>query len=211
MLKVKFFPNSKNNLRCGQACMQMILDYYYPKKSFSKKKLNELLKIKNKKMYSFPEMQVAVLSKLDIDSKYYTTADDDRYYKKGKEYLLNIYPKNVAEKIWKMSNFNLSKPFFKKAQKEGRYIHKKLSFKEIEDFFEKKYLVSPVINLKTLENKKGYVGHSILITDINKEFITFHDPGLPPIENNKIKRKDFIKSWKSSGTSNTVVIVFGKK
>lgn len=211
MLKVKFFPNSKSGLYCGQACMQMILNYYYPEKSFSKKKLNEFLKIRSKKMYSFPEMQVAVLSKLGVDSKYYTTADDDRYYKKGKEYLLNIYPKNVAEKIWKMSNFKLAKPFFKKVQKERRYIHKELSFKEIENFFKKKYLISPVINLKTFENKKGYAGHSILITDIDKEFITFHDPGLPPVKNSKIKRRDFIRSWKSPGTSNTVVIVFGKK
>lgn len=70
MLNVKFFPNTKRDIHCMQACMQMILKYYYPNKTFSKKKLNELLKIKNKNMAVFPDMAVIVFSRLGINSKY---------------------------------------------------------------------------------------------------------------------------------------------
>ena len=194
-----------------QACMQMILNYFYPKKKFSIKKLSELLRIKNKKMYCFPEMTVAVLSDLGINAKYYTTSDDIKWYKEGKKYLLENYPKQVAEDIWKMSNLKISKPFFKKVLKEKRYIHKKLSFEDIKKFFKKGYLISPVININVFEKRKGYSGHAILITDINKKFVTFHDPGLPPIPNSKISKQNFIRAWQSPGTDNTIIVVFGKK
>lgn len=105
----------------------------------------------------------------------------------------------------------MSKPFFKQALKEKRYIRKKLSFEELETFFRKGYLICPVINLRTLEGKSGYDGHAVLITDIDKEHVTFHDPGLPPKPNNKLRKTDFIKSWRSKGTDNTVVVAFGKK
>lgn len=211
MLKIPFFPNDKTDLHCMQACMQMILKYYYPSKHFSIKKLNELLEIGNKKMYGFPEIAVVVLSDLGIDAKYYTSSDDKAWYDKGKEYLLEEYPREVAEDIWKMTDFKIQKPFFKRALKEKRFIRKKLSFNDLEIFFKKGYLVSIVININVLENKKGYAGHATLITDINKDFIIFHDPGLPPMPNNKLKKKDFIKAWQSPGTGNTVIVVFGKK
>lgn len=211
MLKIPFFPNDKTDLHCMQACMQMILEYHYPNKKFSIKELSKMLKIGNKKMFGFPEMAVVVLSDLGINAKYYTSSDDKKWYNKGKQYLLEEHPKEVAEDIWKMTNFKVQKPFFKKALKEKRYIHKKLSFKDLEDFFKKGYLISPTININVLENKKGYSGHAILITDIGNRLITFHDPGLPPRPNNKIKKSDFIKAWQSQGTDNTVIVAFGKK
>jgi len=194
-----------------QACMQMILKYFYPEKRFSIKKLNELLRIRNRKMYCFPDMTVAVLSDLGINAKYYTTSNDIKWYKEGKKYLLKNYPKEVAEDIWKMTNLKISRPFFKKALKEKRYVRKKLSFKDIENFFKKGYLLCPIINVRVFEKKKGYAGHAVLITNIDKKFVTFHDPGLPPVPNNKIKKSDFIKAWRAPGTDNTVLVVSGKK
>jgi hypothetical protein len=211
MIKIPFFPNDKTDLHCMHACMQMILKYYYPDKKFSISRLNKLLKIGNKKMYGFPEMEVVVLSDLGINAKYYSSSDDRKWYNKGKEYLLEKYQKEVAEDIWKMTNFKIQKPFFVKALKEKRFIHKKLSFEDLEAFFKKGYLVSPTININALENKKGYAGHAVLITDIDKKFITFHDPGLLPMPDSKIKKKYFIKAWKSAGTDNTVVVVLGNK
>lgn len=211
MLKIPFFPNDKTDLHCMQACIQMILKYYYPQKNFSIKKLNELLKIGDKKMYGFPEMAVGVLSILGVNAKYYTFSDDKEWYEKGKKYLLEKYSPEVAENIWKMTDFKIQKPFFKKALKEKRYVRKKLSFKDLEKFFKKGYLISPTVNVNALENRKGYVGHAIIITNIDDKFITFYDPGLPPVPNSKIKIKDFMKSWQSPGTDNTVIVAFGKK
>jgi hypothetical protein len=189
----------------------MILKHFYPEKDFPIKRLNGLLKIGNRKMYCFPDMVVAVLSDLGIDSKYYTTSDDVRWYKEGKNYLLKNNPKDVAEKIWKMSNQKISKPFFRRVLKEKRYVRKKLSFNDIGRFFKKGYLVSPIININALENRKGYAGHAVIITGIGKDFVTFHDPGLPPVPNNKIRKRDFIRAWRAQGTDDTVVVAFGKK
>lgn len=211
MFKIPFFSNDRTDLHCMQACMQMILKYYYPDKKFSIFKINKLLKIGNKKMYGFPEMEVVVLSDLGINAKYYSSSDDRKWYDKGKEYLLDKYSREVAEDIWKMTNFKIQKHFFIKALKEKRFIHKKLSFKDLEAFFRKGYLVSPIININALENKKGYAGHAVLITNIDKDSLIFHDPGLPPAPDSKIKKRDFIKAWQSAGTDNTVVVVFGNK
>jgi len=211
MLKIPFFSNDKTDLHCMQACMQMILKYYYPDKKFSIEELNKLLKIGSKKMYGFPEMAVAVLSDLGINAKYYASSDDREWYKKGKQYLLKKYSKEVAEDIWKMTDFKTQKPFFKRVLKEKRFVCKKLLFKDLKNFFKKGCLICPIININILENKKGYAGHAVLIIGIDKKFITFHDPGLPPEPNNKIKWQDFIRSWKSQGTANTVIVVFGKK
>ncbi|MCK5490357.1 MAG: hypothetical protein KAI67_00800 [Candidatus Pacebacteria bacterium] len=38
------------------------------------------MKIGNKKMYGFPEMEVSVLSDLVFDSRYYTITDDEKYF-----------------------------------------------------------------------------------------------------------------------------------
>jgi len=186
-------------------------EIFLSRKKFSIKKLNELLRIRNKKMYCFPDMVVTVLSNLGINAKYYTASNDIKSYKEGKKYLLKNYPKKVAEDIWKMTNLKISRPFFKKALKEKRYIRKTLSFMDIEKFFKKGYLISPVINVNVFKKKNGYAGHAVLITDIDKKFVIFHDPGLSPIPNNKIKKQDFIKAWQAPGIDNTVIVVFGKK
>lgn len=211
MLKIPFCPNDKTDNHCMQACMRMILKYYYPDKSISIRKLNKLLKIGSRKGYLFPDMATVVLSNLGVNAKYYTTSDDKDWYKRGKGYLLENYPKQIAEDIWEKTDFRISKPFFKRALREKRYIKRKLSLKDLKNFLKKGCLISPAININVLENKPGYAGHAIIITDIDKKFVTFHDPGLPPVPNSKIKIKDFVKSWQSPGTDNTVIVAFGKK
>jgi len=48
-MEISFFKNT-DNFHCMQACMKMILKYYFPKKTLYFKQIDELIGLGNRKL-----------------------------------------------------------------------------------------------------------------------------------------------------------------
>lgn len=208
-MEIPFYPNSEHGNNCMQACMSMILRYYFPEKEFPIAKINELTGVGNRKIWSNIRQATVVLDDLGLNVRCYSDADIDLFLEDPEKYLEEHYEdwKNIRAKI----DLDLNVKFTKECIKRGLFETKKTDFKEIESFFDEGCLIMPAININVFENKKGYQGHFVLITDITKDKIYFHDPGLPPIPNRIEKKNKFIKAYYSHDTSRGLVVVSGKK
>jgi uncharacterized protein YvpB len=51
------------------------------------------------------------------------------------------------------------------------------------------------VNCQKLDGEEGYIGHAVIITSYNENYITFHDPGLPAIPNRQVTYKEFDAAW----------------
>jgi len=152
---------------------------------------------------------VVVLDDLGLDVKYYADMNFKEYVKQGAKYIKNNY--NDWKTILSHLDLDLDIKFTKQGLKRGLIKEKKLSFDDIEKFFERNCLIMFVINTNIFKGKKGYNGHFVLVTNINKDYIEFHDSGLPPVLYRKENKKKFIQSWYDKDTDRSVLIVFGKK
>ena len=208
-MEIPFYPNSKNGMNCMQACMQMILKYYFPEKDYSLEKLNELTGVGNRKIWSNIRQAAVVLDDLGLKVESYSTGDIELFLKNPKEYAREHY--NDWESILKKIDLDLNVEFTKECLKRGLFEHKKTSFEEIGSFFDEGRLIMCALNMNIFENKEWYRGHFVLITDIREDKIQFHDPGLPPVPN-RIEEKDkFIEAFYSHDTDRGVVVVLRKK
>ena len=52
-----------------------------------------------------------------------------------------------------------------------------------------------MVNSRALNNKEGYLGHSIVIIGYTNQEFVLHDPGLPPLENRRVAYELFEKAW----------------
>lgn len=64
----------------------------------------------------------------------------------------------------------------------------------MDELLKKGYIIGAEINSRILNKKPGFSLHYVLIQKgENGEYI-LHDPGLPPIENRKVSKKEIIDS-----------------
>lgn len=75
-------------------------------------------------------------------------------------------------------------------------IEKKIpTIADITSLLDAGYLVLCNVNSSTLNSTTGYVGHFVVIVGYDATHLVFHDPGLPPLENRKMRFNEFEKAW----------------
>lgn len=208
-MEIPFFSNLPDDVHCMQACMKMILKYYFPKRDFSFEQLDELIGLGKRKLWSTPVQAAVVFDNLGLNVKCYAARDFEDYLREGAEYIKKNYQdwKTILEHI----DLNLDLDFTKEALKRGILENEELQFDLIESFFKKGGLIMLVINRNVLKDKKGYDGHFVLITDIGRDYVEFHDPGLPPKPKRRESKCKFIQSWYDPDTDRSALVTFGKK
>jgi ABC-type bacteriocin/lantibiotic exporter with double-glycine peptidase domain len=208
-MKIPFFGNLPDDVHCMQACMKMILKYYFPNRDFSFKQIDKLIGLEERRLWSNPVQAAVVLHDLGLKVKFYTACDVKQFLKEGAFYIKKNY------KDWKTIlshlDVNLVLRFTQKALERGLLESKKLSWDTTESFFKKGNLIMLVINTNVFKDRKGYAGHFVLLTNIGKQFVEFHDPGLPPIPNRREDKRKFIQSWYDPDTDRNALVCKGRK
>ncbi len=200
-LKIPFFANLKDDNHCLQACFKMILKHYFPEKNYSFKKLDKLSKHVNGKL-TWQGAFLISLYKMGFEVINIENLDYKKFAKNGNRYLKTIWSEEVFNTQNKFSDLKKEQKNAQKITQENgiKLINKEVSIKDVEKYFNDGFIVVVSINPCVLVNKKCYWSHVVLITDINDKIITFHDPGLPPVENKKVSKRLFekamIKPWK---------------
>ncbi|HKZ45176.1 MAG TPA: hypothetical protein VJ343_00555 [archaeon] len=205
-IDMPFYPNTKDDTHCYQACMKMILKKIFPKRNFSYKKLEKLFN-KPKGKYSWVPSAVFNLNKMGLKAKLITTFDYRKFARNGYVYLRSHYPKELADVLIKMSDIESEMKNAKRMLKYNLYEKRKTSMKGIDRLFKEGWLIIPHVNYHTLSNKKGYAGHAVLIIGITRAYVHLHDPGLPPRPNRKVSKKTFLKALRFPKNESHVLII----
>jgi len=195
MLQIPFYKNLNDDTHCFQACLKMILKYFFPNRNYSFKYLDKVT-YHQKNKWTWNSASLLFLSKIGFSVIIIENFDYKQFSKFGEQYLKLIWTKEVFDIQKKYSDFNQEKKFARKLIKNKliKHYRKWATLKDLENLFKKGYLIMVPINPFVIEKKSGYANHLVLITDIKKEYIIFHDPGLPPLKNKKVPKKLFLKA-----------------
>ncbi len=195
MLSIPFYKNLKDNSHCFQSCLKMLLKYYFPKKQYSFSYLDKKTSHKKNK-WTWNSAPLLFLEKLGFTTINIENFDYKQFAQFGDEYLKMLFTEEIFKEQKKYSDLKKERLLAKKLIKNKKINLQRryAQFNELAKLFKKKYLLLVPINAMVLDKKNGYSSHIVLITDINKKQIIFHDPGLPPYKNRIVTTQSFKKA-----------------
>ena len=195
-LYISFYPNSKDDFHCVQACLKSVLKIYFPEKSFSFKYLDKVTAHKRNKL-TWDFAVLLFLLKMGFDIVYISNFDYKKFAKQGEKYLQFLWRDDIYQYQKKYSDLKQEQRLATKLAKNKKISFSKrpARFSDLKRLFKNEYLAVVAINPFVLDGENEYGSHLVLITNITKNFIYFHDPGNPPIANRKTSIKRF---WKAA-------------
>jgi len=204
---IPFFENTKDNSHCFQACLKMVLKFYFPGKNYSYRLLDKITNHK-KGMWTWQGEALLFLSKIGFEIVNIENLDYKRFATRGETYLKSIWSKEIFDLQDKYSNLKREQQIARKLIKNKNIsiINKETNIRDMEDYFKKDFLLIVSVNPCVFSGEKCYWSHSVVITEIGQKYIKFHDPGLPGIENRRVNRKLFIKAMSKPWKEDTNLI-----
>jgi len=184
MLPIPFYPNTKDNSHCVQACLKMALKYYFPERNYGFAMLDKATNHKNNQ-WTWDTITMLFLASLNFQVQYYASFNNKKFAEQGEKYLKAIWSSEVFKEQKKHSNFKQEQNLIKKELKNSKITSydRPATMTDVKRLFTKHYTIFAAINPYILDREKGYSSHLVVITAINSKTITFHDPGIPPIKN----------------------------
>lgn len=212
LLKVPFYKNTKDDMHCFQACLKMILKYYFPRKNYSYRELDKLSGHKKGKL-TWQGASLLALSRLGLEVVNMENLDYRQFAKRGESYLKLIWSEEVFGVQSKHSNLAYEQRIAGRLIKNKRIslVNKVVGISDIEKFFKKKFLVLVAVNSSVFLGQRGYRPHMVFISDVDKKTLTFHDPGLPPMENRKVGRALFKRAISPPWREDTNLIAIRRR
>ena len=195
MKVVPFFPNSDDNLHCLQACVKSVLAYYFPKRSFSDKKIDEQTGQIGGWSWLCPS--VVYINSLGLQTKLFCPAfgfDYGRFSKLGQSYLKQVWGKEryaKEEANGALRNIAFVHHAAMELIDNGLWEDSQMETTELSKLLERENVL--VIG-KTIHewlsgiDVNGVPHFALLIKEYSKTQWRIHDPGLPPIDNRKVNK-----------------------
>ena len=195
MKAVPFYPNLPDDTHCNQAALRMMLKYFLPDCEFSWEEL-EKMTAKMPGKATWPAQMLINLADMGFDVVMVESFDAEAFVKDGGDYLKREFGAETAE--WQIANSDIPQEqrLYKKLLNSRVNYQKRIPLMgDIRDYLKRGYLVKLTLNSRKLNHRQGYVGHSIVVYDINDENVTFHDPGLPAKESRIESLEHLEESW----------------
>ncbi|NIM47131.1 MAG: hypothetical protein GTN40_03165 [Candidatus Aenigmarchaeota archaeon] len=183
-----------DDTHCFQACLKMVLKYFFPEKDFTYEELDKISD-KPKDKWTWCCAAAIQIKKMGLKIKIYSNFDYNEFTKTGANYIRKKYDKEIAEETIEMSDIESEIENAKKMIKENIFELKELLFEDIEKTF-KDYVIILLINSRTINSKPGYAGHFVVLTGFDENNVYVHDPGINDgSANRKIEKDLFKKAW----------------
>lgn len=206
MKDVPFYANTDNNMRCMLACYRSILKYFTDRE-YSWDELDELTGFRENKAAWTIEALVK-LHKQGFEIKLIEPFDYRRYLAEGESYLPEVLTPTQAEWQLQHSNIREMKQFIPEFLEQIDYTCSMPTLADIDALLENGFLVTVVLDSRTLNDEQGYVAHMVLIYDRDGDVYMVHDPGLPPRPSRRVTRD---RLWKAMGQGHAAADVTGFK
>ncbi len=192
--KVPFYSNTKDDTHCFQASLKMVMGHFWPQKKYSWKELDRI-SAKKKGLWTWPLAALVWLAKNGMEIRNIEVFDYQAFIKEGGKYLIEFLGHEVGEAQIAHSDIDqerrLSRTFIKAIRIEKRLP----ALRDIKLLTNEGFLVGCNVNARTLNRKKGYAGHFMVIVGSTKNHLILHDPGLPPRKYRKVSFGQFEKAW----------------
>lgn len=195
MLRIPFYPNTKDNTHCVQAALRSVLKFYFPKKNYSFTYLDRVTAHK-KGLWTWNSAPLLFLARRGFQVINIENFNYKRFAQTGEQYLKKTWSKEVFETQKKFSDFQNEQRLARKlvSNKNIQLEQRPATLRDLSTLFEKKYIILCGINPYVLDRQKGYAGHIVVLVDIDKSSATFHDPGLPPQKRRKAPLRRFFRA-----------------
>ena len=207
----KFISNAPDDKHCVQASVGMILDYFLPKRKFSKKELEKMTGfVEGKGTWEMSEL--LSYEDLGLESKVIVNISYDEFGKRGFEYLEEIMGHDVTE--WAKENTGDIKIEMRRAHEVSKKdIHEFRipNDKDIRNLLNEGWLVMVDVNARKLNQRSGFTGHRVLIYKADNEGVVMHDPGLPPLPARHVNWQDLEGAWADPNEDSKMLIAVRKK
>lgn len=204
---IPFYPNLKDDLHCLQACLKMVLKFYFPKKNYSYSELDKISRhVKGK--WTWQGSSLLELSKLGFEVVNIENLNYIKFSQTGEEYLQKIWSPEVFESQKKFSNLKQEQQVAKKLIKDKKIklINRQAQIGDIEYYFSNNFTVLVSLNPCVLQKQDCYASHIVVVTGVDSQGVAFHDPGLPAQKNKKVSKKLFEKSMTPPRKEDTNII-----
>lgn len=191
---VPFFSNTPDNTHCFQAALKMMLKYWYPNEDYSFEELDRIT-AKAPGMWTWPMAGVLWMKRKGLDIVVYEPFDYERFSEDGANYLEEEYGKEVADEQVKHCIMADEMERSRLYTQEMTLIKEIPTYQTIQNFIDDNFLVGVNVNAYALDNEPGYAGHFVVVTGYDEKHFFLNNPGLPPIENQKVLFDQFEKAW----------------
>lgn len=197
-------PGHPNGVHCVETSLKMILGYFEPDTDYSLEKLESITAKKPEQgSWSF-DWSIWFVER-GYKVKHYSTFDFAAFQMDGIDYIRQAYGDETADWQLAHSDVDHARSLVEEYLKQVEVIQKKPRIEDIQKEFNNNSLVKPAVNSKVLNDKEGYEGHSVVVSEVNDSEIWFHDPGLPAFENRKMSHEKFQKAMDSFGGEMDVI------
>jgi len=195
-----------DNTHCFQACLKMILKYFFPEKDFTFEELDKISD-KSKDKWTWVCAALLELKKMGLKVKCYSIFDYDDFVKNGTDYIHRAYDKEAAEKNIEMSDIESEIENANKMLDENIFELRDSTFEEVEKWFKGNYVIILTVNSRQINNESGYAGHFVILTGFDKNNVYIHDPSIKNgAASRKVDKDLFIKAWCERTKKNVVLI-----
>ena len=174
--KVPYHDNPGN--ACALACYTMIAQYLLPDAGITFEQLGKVAGWrKGYVVWEFPVWKWLMDRGVHITD--YDVIDYDAWVKQGVEGLRKSVPEEEF-KWYEANTYDLNEVtgHIKEAfdQPNLTFIHKKATWKNVLDEYNKPGICDMVLNSRALNNKEGFAAHRVVLIEITDKEVVFHDP-----------------------------------
>ena len=196
MNKIPPFYENFDNTHCYQCTLRGILEYFEPDQVWAWGEWDTFTnKLPDK--WTWPQRGAINMMKRGYQFTSITDADLNRYLEIGVyEALAERLGKEAADKQRQMADLEQVKEDIKEYlhMPQREHIFRVPIIDDIANLLNENYLINSSLNAKILDNQNGYAAHSVLIYDLDNQYVYFHDSNLPGTPERKVPISKFIEA-----------------
>ena len=131
--------------------------------------------------YTWPTQAVVNLCEQGYAVELITAFDFEAFAESGVDYLKDAFGRKVAKIQAKNSDISYEQEYILNLikNKKARLIRRIPTLQDVQSYLENGYLVGSWINGRTLNGRRGYEGHFVLVYGMEGDKVHLHDPGQP--------------------------------
>lgn len=206
---VPFFANTPDDTHCFQAALRMILKYYEPRINFTWEEL-DTISAKQPDMWTWPMAGLCWLADRGYEIVNVEHFDYQRLINERQGYLIERYGAEIADEAIKHSSLPAeliwARRFTEKVDTQDRLP----DAEDIKDLLARDYLLIANVNARSMNGRRGYAGHFVVLTGFNDKGPVMHDPGLPPMPHRAVSWADFRLGWEYPDAQNRNIVAIRK-
>lgn len=190
----RLVSNDRFDTRCFVACVQMVYERYY--ELIDNAYLDQALSyVPGKWMWPFSGFDFLASNGLKIS--YIDNFDSDYFIRNTSSWLDENYGKD-SEIIKAQSDIIDAADSLRRLLKAHNFTHlrKAPSISDIRSNIDGKSSIIVGLNAGIINDKDSYIGHNVIVENLNEFYIEVIDPGLPAERSRLIDLSKFISAWR---------------